>query len=132
MNVSPSRILDLPLEKGGGQADQHDGKSGQDKNIRIDARESGIFQKPRLERLNGIDEWVDVGNLSQPDRESLDRIIGSGRKVQQSIQKANMARGTSGTFVYLRRTSAVALSARVAARSPCRRVRKDSQEWLMR
>src|SRR5450759_2863098 len=88
MNGSPSRILDLPLEEGDGQADQHNGKSGQDKNIRIDARESGIFQEQRLERVDGIGERIDIRNPSQPRRKSLDRINSSRGKVQQSIQNA--------------------------------------------
>jgi hypothetical protein len=45
MNVSPSRILDLPLEESDGQGHQHNGKSGQDKNIRIDARESRSIKR---------------------------------------------------------------------------------------
>jgi hypothetical protein len=54
MNDSPSRILDLPLEESGGQADQHNGKSRQGKNIRIDAREAGIFLEQRLERVDSF------------------------------------------------------------------------------
>src|ERR1700692_3466121 len=88
MNVSPPRILNLPLEEGDGKNHQHNRKSGQDKNIRIDARESGIFQEQRLERVNRIGERIDVGNPAQPNRKSLHRINGSRRKVQQSIQHA--------------------------------------------
>jgi hypothetical protein len=67
MNVSPPGILNLPPEESDGQADQQSGKSGQDKNIRIDAREAGIFQEQRFERVNGIGERIDVGNPSQPN-----------------------------------------------------------------
>src|SRR5579864_8018301 len=96
MNVSPSRILNLPLEKSDGQDDRHSRKSGQDKNIRLNARESRIFQEQRLQRVNGIGERIDAGNPSQPDRESLDRINGSRRNVQQCIQPADNGYRRSG------------------------------------
>src|SRR6202035_238295 len=86
MNSSPSRILNLPLEESNGQYDQQYGKSGQNKNIRIDAREPRIFQEQRLKRVNGVGKGIDVRNPSQPHGKSLDRVNSARRKIQQCMQ----------------------------------------------
>jgi hypothetical protein len=73
MNDSPSRILDLPLEESSGQADQHNGKSRQGKNIRIDARESGIFQEQH------------VGGIPKSATQMTQRIKENHREIRPSV-----------------------------------------------
>ena len=48
----------------------------------------GILQEQRLQCVDRISEWIDVGNPSQPYRKTFDRINRSRRKVQQGIQYA--------------------------------------------